>query len=76
MRGAEKVKLADDAPKWHKLWSVRLAVLSATLGALELSLPLWQGLVPANVFAALSTITAASAAVARVIKQEGLRDDV
>jgi hypothetical protein len=76
LRGAEKVKLADHAPKWHKLWSVRLAVLSAALGALEMSLPLWQGLVPANVFAALSTITAASAAVARVIKQEGLKDDV
>lgn len=69
------MKLAQDAPKWHKLWSIRLAVLSAALGALELSLPLWQGLVPDNVFASLSTITAASAAVARVIKQEGLRDD-
>jgi hypothetical protein len=75
LRGAEKVKLAQDAPKWHKLWSVRLAVLSATLGALELSLPLWQGLVPANVFATLSTVTAAAAAVARVIKQEGLKDE-
>jgi hypothetical protein len=69
------MRLTKDAPKWHKLWSVRLAVLSATLGALELSLPLWHGLVPESVFAALSTITAASAAVARVIKQEGLKDE-
>lgn len=73
MRG-EAVKLAKDATKWHRLWSVRLAILSAMLGALELSLPLWQGLVPSNVFAALSTITAAAAAVARVVKQEALED--
>ena len=68
------MKLVKDAPKWHRLWSVRLAILSALLGALELSLPLWQGIVPGNVFAALSTITAAAAAVARVVKQEALED--
>ena len=70
------MKLTKDAPKWHKLWSIRLAMLSACLGALEMSLPLWQGIVPANVFAALSTATAAAAAVARVVKQEALHDDV
>lgn len=72
----DQVKAIRNARKWHKMWSVRLAILSAALGALELSLPLWQGIVPPNVFAALSTITAASAAVARVIKQEALSNDV
>lgn len=72
----DQVKAIANASKWHKMWSVRLAILSAILGALELSLPLWQGIVPPNVFAALSTITAASAAVARVIKQEALNDGV
>ena len=70
----DQVKVIANASKWHKMWSVRLAILSAMLGALELSLPLWQGIVPGNVFAALSTITAAAAAVARVVKQEALED--
>jgi hypothetical protein len=69
------VRLANDAKKWHRLWSVRLAVLSAALGALELSLPLWQGIVQPNIFATLSTITAALAAVARVVKQEALTNE-
>lgn len=71
-----KGKLIHNAKAWHKLWSIRLAILSALLGALELSLPLWQGVVPAHVFASLSTITAAAAAVARVIRQEALDRDV
>ena len=62
--------LIDNAKAWHKLWSVRLAILSALLGALELTAPLWHGVVPDHVFAGLSTLTAAAAAVARVIKQE------
>ena len=66
------MKLIPKARAWHRMWSVRLAILSAILGALELSLPLWQGIVPGNVFALLSTITAAAAAVARVVKQEAL----
>ena len=72
----DQVKAIANASKWHKMWSVRLAILSAALGALELSLPLWQENMPSNVFAMLSTITAAAAAVARVIKQEALSNDV
>jgi len=73
--GGGTMKLIDDAKQAHRLWSVRLAVLSVLLGALELALPLWQGLVPTHVFAALSTITIAAAAVARVIKQEVASND-
>ena len=58
-----------DAPK---LWSVRLAILSAILAALEASLPLWEGIVPDGAFAAASTIIGASAAIARVIKQSNV----
>lgn len=69
------LKTIDNAAQWHRLWSVRLAILSAILGAVELSLPLWQGVVPPHVFASLSTVTAAAAAVARVIRQEALHND-
>lgn len=64
------MKLIPDAGNWHKFWSIRLALLSAILGALELALPLWQGLVPPHTFAVLSTLAAVGAAVARVIQQK------
>lgn len=63
------MKLIPDARNWHKFWSVRLAIVSAILGALELALPLWKGLVPPHTFAALSTLAAVGAAAARVIQQ-------
>lgn len=66
------MKLIDQSSAWHKLWSVRLAILSACFGALELSLPLWDGAVPPSVFAGLSTISAMGAAVSRVIKQSNI----
>lgn len=69
------LKTIDNASQWHRLWSVRLAILSAILGAIELSLPMWHGVVPEYIFASLSTVTAAAAAVARVIRQEALHND-
>jgi hypothetical protein len=66
------MKLIDDVPSCHRLWSMRFAILAALFGALELTLPLWHGIVPPSVFAALSTISSVAAAVARVIKQESL----
>lgn len=68
------MKLIDNVPACHRLWSMRLAVLAALFGALELSLPLWKGVVPDSTFAMLSTFSALAAAVARVIKQESLHD--
>lgn len=68
----EEVKVIPEASKWHRLWSVRLAILSAALGALEIALPLWHDVIPEDSFAALSTVTAVAAAVARVIKQESV----
>ena len=65
------MKLIDDASGWHRLWSMRLAILSALFGALELIMPIWSGLVPDSVFATLSTLSAVAAAIARVIKQGG-----
>lgn len=68
------MKLIPESRKAYKLWSVRLAVIAAALAALEASLPLWEGVVPDNVFAALSSITGIAAAVARVIRQEGFSE--
>ena len=68
------MKLIENAPAWHRLWSMRLAILAALFGALELSLPLWRGVVPESTFAMLSTFSALAAAVSRVIKQESLHD--
>jgi hypothetical protein len=66
------MKLIPEAKQAAKLWSIRLAAISAALAAAEASLPLWQGLVPDGVFAVLSSVVAIAAAVARVIRQAGL----
>lgn len=63
------MKLTKDSQHWHKLWSVRLSVIAAVLAALEASLPLWQGSIPAGAFAAASTSVAMLAAGARVVRQ-------
>lgn len=61
--------LDKDAKHWHRLWSVRLAIISATFAALEASLPLWESTLPDGVFAALATLSGIGVGVARVIRQ-------
>jgi hypothetical protein len=70
------MKLIKEARAWHKLWSMRLAILAAVFGTLELVMPIWQSVVPESMFAALSTVSAVGAAVARVIKQGVDNDSV
>lgn len=57
---------------WHKLWSVRLALLSALLGVLELTLPHFQSFIPPMWFGVLSVIVGVAAAVARLVQQTTL----
>jgi len=64
------VKLVPEAKHISRLWSVRLAAISAALAAAEASLPMWEAQVPDGAFAALSSLVAIAAAVARVIKQD------
>ncbi|APC45978.1 hypothetical protein QHH_66 [Halomonas phage QHHSV-1] len=64
------MQLIPESRKALRLWSIRLAAISAALGAAEASLPLWQGMVPDGVFAMLSSGVAIAAAVARVVKQD------
>ncbi len=68
-------RLVPEARHWSRLWSIRLAILSALLSAAEMSMPLWYGLIPENTFAILSTVTAVAAAVARVVVQETIPND-
>ena len=64
------MRLVPEAKQAARLWSVRLAAASAALAAAEASLPLWESMVPDGAFAALSSVVAIAAAVARVIKQD------
>lgn len=64
--------MIENSNKFHKMWSVRFAALAAVASAMEISLPLWQGAVPPNVFAGIATASAVASAVARVIKQHNL----
>lgn len=67
------MKLIDDwKQKFPKLWSVRLALLSALLGVAEMTLPLFQTFVPPMTFALLSVAASLSAAVARIVAQPAL----
>jgi hypothetical protein len=68
------MKLIPNARQASKMWSVRLAAISAALAAAEASLPLWSEVIPAGAFAALSSIVAVAAAVARVIKQANIHE--
>jgi len=64
--------LVPESKKAAKLWSIRLAVIAAALGAAEASLPLWEGVVPDGAFAMASSAVAIAAAVARVVKQANI----
>jgi hypothetical protein len=67
--------LIDDwKAKAGKLWSVRLALLSAALSAAEVALPYFNGFLPPKTMAVLALVTAAGAAVARIVAQPELHD--
>jgi hypothetical protein len=64
--------IEDWDKKFHKLWSIRLALLTAVFGALEVALPFFTGIVPPGTMAGLASFTAIGSAVARVIAQPKL----
>ncbi len=69
--------LIDD---WREIlrhaWSVRLIALAAILSAVEVALPLVQGMLelPTGLFAALSGLSTAGAFVARFLTQKKLKE--
>lgn len=62
-------------PKFYKAWSFWLMLLTAALGAVEIALPLFNGVFPPKTFAIASLITGIAAAVARTIQQKSMQDD-
>ena len=60
-------------PEWkrilRKAWSVRLAIIAAALGGVEMALPLFSDAVPRHVFMSLSILTTVGAALARIVAQ-------
>lgn len=64
---------------WHRLWSVRLALLSAALSAIEFALPLipdsFAEMIGRGRFAAAALVVSLGAGLARVVAQPKLHKD-
>ena len=63
------------AYKWYLSWSFWLMIVTSALGAAELALPLFNGVIPQKAFAIASLITAVFAAIARTIQQKSMHED-
>jgi hypothetical protein len=61
-------KMIKNVGKMHKMWSVRFGGASVLLLLQEI-VPLWQGIVPDNVFTILGAIAASAAIVGRAVDQ-------
>lgn len=68
------MRLIDDAGQvWHKLWSVRLALLAAGLGAVDAALPFVAPQHASPLFAAMTAAVSLAAGLARLVQQRSLR---
>ena len=71
------MRLIDDAGRvWHRLWSVRLSILAALLGAADAALPFVAPEHASPVFAALVAAVSLAAAGARLVAQPKLQGGV
>jgi len=59
-----------------KLWSVRLALLAAAFGAIEVALPLFQTVIPPMWFGVASVLVGIGSAFARIVAQPKARESV
>ena len=62
-------------PLFWKSWSFWLMILTASLGAAEVALPLFTSVLPPKTFAVASMLTGIAAAVARTIQQKSMHPD-
>lgn len=70
------MKLIDDAGRvWHKLWSVRLSLLAALLGAVDVALPFVAPSHRSVPFALLAAAVSLAAVLARLVTQPKLHKD-
>lgn len=68
MNPLKTLKLVDNASQAYKMWSNRGAAGAAVL-ALQETLPIWEGIVPDNVFAYLSAAVATVSIFLRLVDQ-------
>ncbi|HEX7639320.1 MAG TPA: hypothetical protein VF457_13065 [Burkholderiaceae bacterium] len=69
-----RLALIDDAGRvWHRLWSVRLSVLAAVLGAADAALPFVAPAHASPAFSALVAAVSLAAAGARLVAQPALK---
>lgn len=66
--------LLQDAPLWHRLWSVRIAICWAIFGGLWTALPAFQAYFPPLLFAAICIGFSLAILFARMTNQPGLPD--
>lgn len=57
-----------------KAWSMRLSLLAAAFAAAEVALPFFSDFIPPQTMAILATVTAAGAAIARIVAQPSMHD--
>lgn len=70
------MKLIDDARRvWPRLWSVRLSLLAAALGAIDAALPLIAPQGGGVRFALITAGVSLSAALARLVSQPKLHKE-
>ena len=58
-----------------RAWSARLALLAAAFSAAEVALPYLTDFVPPHAMAILSILTAAGAALSRIVAQPAMRNE-
>ena len=56
----------------NRAWSIKLAILSAVLGAIAATLPLFSSVISPAIFGALSMVAAIATAVVRLLDQPGM----
>ena len=68
--------LIDDARHvWHRLWSVRLGILSAVVEGANVFASSWFQVAPSTKLAAVAGLLALAASLSRIIKQPKLHKD-
>lgn len=66
--------IQDAGAVWHKLWSVRLAIIAVLFDVVNAGLTYFVAILPPLWFTALSILCTIGAAVARMIDQPGLHN--
>jgi hypothetical protein len=70
------MKFIDDWRRnWHRLWSMRLLILAASLQAAIELLPYFADVIPPKPFGILSLFLTVAAGIARLVQQPALKEN-